>query len=149
MEDLANLEKDQEVFEIDNYCHDQLSETRKWSMFLSILGFIFLGLVAVVSIGVFIFSLTGSRSILKAASLIPLLLVGIIYFFPIYYLFQFSFHSKNALAKKDNGSLAKAFLNLKMHYRFMGIMTIVVLVLYSIIIMVMLSTGSLLNFLHH
>jgi hypothetical protein len=62
------------------------------------------------------------------------LLVALLYFFPVYYLFQFSVKMKAALAQQSSELLQQAFENLKSHYKFMGILMIVVLGFYVIIL---------------
>lgn len=107
-----------------------LSETRKWTMFLSILGFIFIGLI-VLGIPLII----GLQDYNKGpwfATFIPLILLVAIYFFPIYYLYMFSSLSKKAIRESDNTSMELAFKNLKSHYKFMGILVIILLCFYFI-----------------
>jgi hypothetical protein len=149
MENHTNSFTDNETIGIDNYGLKQLAETRKWSMFLSILGFIFLGLIFIITIFMVAFGrqITGFQY--RSLALIPLLLIGSIYFFPIYYLFQFSYYSKQALINKDNGLLSKALRYLKMHYRYMGILIIIMLSLYLIIIAIMIILGNSMNMFEH
>ncbi len=60
------------------------------------------------------------------------LAMAVLYFFPIYYLFQFSSKIKAALQTQSSELLEQAFSNLKSHYKFMGILLIIVLGLYAI-----------------
>lgn len=112
-----------------------LNETRKWTMFLSILGFVFIGLLVLVMIGsLFMTSLIpipgfGAGPVMAFGFLI----VIAIYFFPIYFLFQFSSFAKKAIATKNPSDLEQAMGYLRSHYRFMGILTIVLLAIYIII----------------
>ena len=71
------------------------------------------------------------------------ILFGLVYIFPIYYLYQFSVKMKSALLSKDDEILAKAFEMLKSHYKFIGVVTIITLSLYVLgIVMGMLGALS-------
>jgi len=108
-----------------------LSETGRWVKFLAILGFIFLG-------GIVVFSLMVSRifASMNIAGMMPFpmvilsvfyIFIGVIYFFPVYYLFRFSTNIKKAFQQNDTTKLENAFESLKSHYKYIGIMTIVIL----------------------
>ncbi len=56
-----------------------------------------------------------------------------VYFFLVLYLYKFSHATPIALEGKNRGDLKFAFLNLKSHYRFMGILVIIILSLYALI----------------
>jgi hypothetical protein len=136
-----NLEK-QLVFteEIKDY----IMETAKWSKFLSILGFIFVGFMSIIGI-LMLFSLGGSLfSDAVGLNNIPgfpagmFSLVGIIYFgiallyfFPVYYLYMFARKTKNAILCNDNQMLAEGFSKLKSHYKFVGILTLIIVGFYA------------------
>ncbi|MFO7938903.1 MAG: hypothetical protein R6U66_04050 [Bacteroidales bacterium] len=108
-----------------------LLEIRKWTMFLSIVGFIFIGLGAIVL--PFWGVLVGNVGEFGYFALTPVVLMLVIYFFPIYYLYKFSSYAKQAERSLDPIAYDNAFLYLKKHYRFIGILLLVVLVLYVII----------------
>lgn len=113
-----------------------LTEIRKWSMFLAILGFIFLGLL--VLMGLFIIlagSLFGGYlgGMERVLIFFVYILIGGLYFFPIYYLLKFSVNMKKAIEQSEQKDMTSAFEYLKSHYKFIGIFTIVVLSLYVLI----------------
>ncbi|WP_405606152.1 hypothetical protein [Polaribacter sp. Asnod1-A03] len=119
-----------------------LRETARWAKFLAILGFIFIGLMVVFAIfATTIFDLAekmqpgipGDLGLIMAA---VYLVLAIIYFFPVYYLLQFSNKMKKALATKDDDVLAKSFEMLKSHYKFIGVFTIITISLYILVIIV-------------
>ncbi|WP_162183657.1 DUF5362 family protein [Wocania ichthyoenteri] len=60
--------------------------------------------------------------------------MALIYFFPIYYLFNFSRKMKSALSTANKDDFKSAFTNLKSHYKYMGIFTIVIISIYVLII---------------
>jgi hypothetical protein len=124
-------------------------ETAKWSKFLSIIGFIFVGFMSIIGI-LMLFSFGGTLfSNAVGLNNIPgfpagmISLVGIIYFgiallyfFPVYYLFIFARKTKNAILSNDNQMLAEGFSKLKSHYKFVGILTLIIVVFYAISILI-------------
>ena len=60
----------------------------------------------------------------------------ILYYFPISYLYQFSENTKKAIENNDNNTIRDAFEFLKSHYKFMGILTIILLSFYAIMIFI-------------
>ncbi len=130
------MEKPQITDEIIGY----LYETKKWTKFLSIVGFVGCGLLVI--LGVFMGVLMGTMSAftpslsMLPSSMISLLYIGIaiLYFFPVLYLFKFSVSMGAALDSSDNDQFQMAFWNLKRHYRFVGIMMIVILSLYAVML---------------
>ena len=109
-----------------------LNETGKWGKFLAIVGFCFVGLI--VMLGLFagtIFSSMG-EALPFPGFLMGLIYVaiGLLYFFPVYYLFKFSNQVRTALISKNSQQLDSAFENLKSHYKFIGILMIITLSMY-------------------
>ena len=119
-----------------------LTEIAKWAKFLSIVGFVGLGLMFIGSI----WGLTMGSSFnsqlsrggfgggfnLTAMSFIYLLMAAL-YFFPIYYLYNFAVKMGESMKSASSMSMESAFENLKSHYKFMGIFTIVILSIYALI----------------
>ncbi len=122
---------------------DFLKETAKWAYFLSILGYVGIGFIVLA--GLFagtlfsamgktnpaMSSMGGSFRILMA---VVYLLIAALYFFPVYYLNKFASNAKAAFATNDSEKLTISFQYLKSHYKFIGIMTIVVFSLYFLVI---------------
>jgi len=145
MENLETVEQENNnelVLEIQAEVY--LRETRKWTKFFAILGFIFIGLMVLASIGMF-----AASSYISAYTPVPMAGVGFLYlviiglyFFPIYYLLQFSNKAKEALMSRSSQALTEAMKFLKSHYKFVGIMTIVMLALYPIMMIVIISIGG-------
>jgi hypothetical protein len=113
-----------------------LRETAKWSYFLAIIGFILISLMLILAIfatTIFEMAMKMQPGIPESLGLImtfTYLLLAIIYFFPVYYLLQFSNKMKKALSTKNDETLAKAFEMLKSHYKFIGVFTIITISLY-------------------
>ena len=115
-----------------------LKETASWCKFLSILGFISLGLLLLGSffIGILYSSLPQVAAFpynLGTLMTVFYVVIVIIYIFPIYYLYQFSAKVKKALLLKDDEVLTSAFKMLKSHYKFIGVFTIITLSIYLLI----------------
>ena len=130
-----------------------LLETAKWTKFLAILGFIAVGIL--VLIGIFygtIISFIGSTSTFSQASslgsfafggffTIIYILIALLYFFPAKYLYNFSVKLKNAIHSSNQSMLSDAFFNLKSHYKYIGILMIILLAFYAVIFIFMLIAG--------
>lgn len=123
-----------------------LSETAKWAKFLSILGFIGIGLMVLgaFSMSVFLSSTDSQMPFAGNSMIIVAIYLGlsILYFFPVLYLYKFSNHTKTAINQKNNYALQDSLMNLKSHYKFMGISAIVIIVMY-VGIFAFAATGSL------
>jgi len=110
-----------------------ISETRKWARLLAVVGFVFLGLATLIVPFVGLISGMAGHAGIGFVTVTPALLILVLYFFPIYYLYKFSSHAKIAEQQMDALAYEMAFKYLKKHYRFIGILLLVVLVLYVII----------------
>lgn len=137
-------------FELSEDAQGFLKETAKWGYFLSILGFISLGLMVLLAVFIgTIFSALSSFS----SGMNPMMGIGsgffsaiylfmaALYFFPIYYLFQFSSNTKKAFKNNDNDLLTASFGYLKSHYKFIGITAIVFISFYVLIFIASLIFG--------
>jgi|TARA_B110001469_G_C9496654_1_gene248225 hypothetical protein len=126
-----------------------LSETVKWSKFLSVLGFIMVGfmVIAALFMGTMIANLGGvgmkDGSMSDGVITVLYLILAAIYFFPVYYLFKFSQNLKEAISNESADSYEKAFEYQKSQYKFAGIMAIIVLSIYVIVFLVAIVGGLL------
>lgn len=119
-----------------------LHEVRRWAKFFAILGFIAMGFLALFTIMIAAgFSVLGSMSefgSLGGAELIIIVAVMaaciVLYYFPTMYLWKFSSHTKTALAARSDAEIRESFRYMKKYARFVGILTIVILVLYLLLI---------------
>jgi hypothetical protein len=131
-----------------------LEASRKWTMFLSVMGFVFIGIMLLTPF-LFLSFFRGADlptdlpmafpMAFSMLSLIPLLILVLIYFFPLYYLLQFSRFSRMAIVNLDDTSLAKALKYLKLHYQFMGVLVIIGAVIYLLAIFGVLIGGSIMR----
>jgi hypothetical protein len=123
-----------------------LKITYKWATFLSILGFIGSGIICLIALAILVVSpFMGSSSKFGSTFGFPMILIGvlylvfgILYFFPAYYLYHFSNKMKVALELNKQETLDESFHNLKKMFRFLGIMTIILISAYLIMIPVFL-----------
>jgi uncharacterized membrane protein (DUF485 family) len=119
-----------------------LKETAKWARFLSIIGFVLIALMLILAaFSTTIFDMAakmqpGIPENLGLSMAITYVVLAIIYFFPVYYLLQFSNKMKKALSTKNDETLANAFEMLKSHYKFIGVFTVITLSLYVLLIIV-------------
>lgn len=116
-----------------------LLEAGKWATFLGIAGFILIALLIVMSFS--IGSILGNLPEGSLGGLPPrffsffYLIVAGIYFIPVFYLFQFGVKTKQAFEQDDIGMLTFALKKLRSHYKFIGILFIVAVVLYFFLIL--------------
>lgn len=123
-----------------------LTEIRKWTFFFAILGFVGIGLMV---LGGFIMGIVGSvgsllgnrEAVLLGVITVVYILLAIVYFFPVLYLLKFSTNMKLAVEKSDQNKLTSAFQFLRSHFKFVGIVTIVIFGLYIIGIIVAMLVG--------
>jgi len=122
-----------------------LKEGAKWAKFLAIMGFIGVGFMFMGGfyMGFFMSNLSGMYG--NTLNYPPgfwwimafvYWVLAAIYIAPVYYLFQFSDKMISAINSLNNQKLNDSFKYLKSHYKFLGIMTIVILSLYALFIVI-------------
>ncbi|HET9746302.1 MAG TPA: DUF5362 family protein [Chitinophagaceae bacterium] len=140
------MEQNTPLFEfgIDDMTRMHLAETAKWAKFLSIIGFIMCGLIVILSFFIgSIFSTSLNRyndynentgfAGLGIVMTVLYLAIGVLYFFPCLFLFRFANQMATALNTNEQLTLNRSFQNLKRMFRYMGILTIVVISLYVLV----------------
>jgi membrane-anchored glycerophosphoryl diester phosphodiesterase (GDPDase) len=144
---------------IDPVTKAHLTETAKWARFLAILGMVVLVLGLVVAVmGTTVFTTfmgmpTGvdgptEDSLFDAARvgmLLAMLILSAIIFVPLLFLLRFANDMRRAMASNDQNRLNSAFYNIKSYFRYLGILSIIFLVLYGVIIaigVIGLAAGS-------
>ena len=135
--------------EIEQETLKHLNTTRKWAMFLAIIGFIILGLIVIIGLiaGTFLTAFnSGGKDLGIPESLmfVPILLLAVIYFFPVLFLFRFSKHTSHAVHTLDKLEFHKAIKNLKSCFVYIGVLIIIILSLYIVVLVV---AGSSMAFL--
>jgi len=123
--------------EIEQESLNYLNTTRKWAMFFSIIGFIFLGILLVAGLvaGTFLSVFNSPEmggGIPQVLVFALVFILALVYFFPILFLFRFSKHTANAVQTLSKEELNKAFRSLKSYFVYIGVLLIIVLVIYFI-----------------
>lgn len=119
-----------------------LYETAKWGKFISIVGFIFVGLLTIV----LLMMIAGSSFLTDMPQMAEfggaamsfiigvygfiLVLVILAYFFPCLYLYRSSTKMRMALDTNDQVSLSESFKNMKSFFKFIGILTAIIVGFY-------------------
>ena len=122
-----------------------LDSTRKWTLFFSVLGFIMIGLMGLGFIGMLIASAIVPQAGMMIGIALFYAIFMAIYFFPIFYLFKFSDEAKKAIAGRDQEAIEKSFFYLHKHFKIAGIITIVFLSLYILLLIFIVSMGTMLT----
>jgi hypothetical protein len=149
------MEQDQNTslfgLNLDQTSKSHLSEAARWAKFLAIVGFI--ACILIVLAGVFagsIFEKYGDRyegfgrnsqvstRDLGAVAAVMYVLVALLYFFPCLFLFNFASKMKTALLSNDQDTLSRSFQNLKKTFRYLGVLTIILLCFWVLGIVVAL-----------
>jgi hypothetical protein len=147
--------EEQNKLELNELAIDSLRVSAKWCTFLSIMGFIFIGLMLLIGlIAAVSFSAISSQPELEGlGSMNPMLgfmkylpllyiLIAAVYFFPVYYLFKYASGMKKALNLRNTDMVADSLSYLKSHHKFLGIMTIVFISLYIVVIIGAIIFGA-------
>jgi len=134
-----------------------LKETAKWAKLLSIVGFFFVALIAIIGIGISIFSgsvLSGLDEV--SSELVPkgmfgavgfmYVVLAIVYLVPINYMYKFSSKMNIALATDDQNHLSESFRNLKSLYKFFGIFMAIIIGMYALIFAIAIVAGLVSSF---
>ena len=128
--------------QVDDPIRQHLSDTARWAKFLSITGFVFCGLILLGSLFAVI-ALTSADTVSAGATqMIILLVFMLLYILPLIFLFNFARNMQTALRQSDQLALTTSFKNLKFCYKYLGILTIVMLGLYALALIVGLMAGA-------
>ncbi|MBS1589287.1 MAG: hypothetical protein JST52_06695 [Bacteroidetes bacterium] len=127
----ANLKIDQTV-------KAELLETARWTKFIAIIGFVFLGLLILgaifVAAGISIVSEAASLGNSYGIAIILLyLMIAVLYFFPIRYLYRFSVLINPAIIYNRQEDFNRAMSYQRRMFKFIGILCIIVIGLYALI----------------
>jgi Ca2+/H+ antiporter len=126
---------------------NHLLQTAKWSKFLAIVSFIFIGIGTIYSFIFYsktseLYRYAGSRgSSVPMTSLVGMLIVLLIFAYASFLLFQFSNKLKFSIENTDNFTLEDAFNSQRKLYQYWGILTIIYLVIVVLLFLVSLGSG--------
>lgn len=135
---------------IDSTINMHLKETAVWGKFLGVIGFIYSGLIAIGAIfaGSMLSKLSGnnlsnSEGLLAGGSVAIIYLgMAVVVFFMSLFLFRFARKTLVALQSNDQVTLTESFKNLKIYFRFAGVITVIALIFAVLgIVVVLLATA--------
>lgn len=141
----------QRELQLTEVIKSNLVEAAKWAKFIAIIGFIGIGFMIIV--GLFFGTIMGMISRLEGAETAALpsffgavvavvyILLALLYFFPVKYLYDFSSKVKRAIEITDQDLFSEAILKLKSHYKYIGILMIVMICLYILGIIISIIAG--------
>ena len=121
---------------------DSLKEIARWTYYLSIIGYIAIALLfsaglyglkisySIRQMGSEMYRIGGNLGILMAFLKI---VMALIYVYPVYYLNKFSLEMKEAINENDSDMLAISFEYLQKHYKYIGVMTLVISLIYFLL----------------
>ena len=135
---------------IDPGSGSYLYETSKWAKFLAILGFIITGLVVLVTLVFVVLAFVNFNDESAAyrfgygiGQLLLVLGLLLIYFFPCLYLYRFASKLQTALKINDQPLLVDSFLNLKRCFKFVGVLTLVMILIYVVAFIFMVTAATM------
>lgn len=131
---------------IDPQAKSHLLETAKWARFLAIVGFVFLafavllGVYSTVTVNRFEEDYRemgglGSEGVLSSAGTgvaVMYIIMAVIWFFPLLFTLRFAKQLSHALQGNNQELLSASFQNLKVCYRYLGIITVIFLVMIAL-----------------
>jgi hypothetical protein len=132
-------------FEIDESVNNTFHEMTRWTKFLAILGFVFLGLMVVggLAVAVYLSNMNLGRQFDNMGGSIGIallyILISLVYFYPTYALLKYSTSMKQALAMRDKTKFSAAITYLKNMFKYIGITMILFLALYGVIIIISIA----------
>lgn len=148
MENFESFPQSNGNLTINQPTRDFLLETTKWAKFLAIMGYIGIGflVLAGIIVGIAFSFIDEMKTIGFPMGLIGLVyvIIAVVYYFPVTYLYRFSVQARSGLMFNNQETFTSGIENLKSHYRFIGIFTIVILSIYALILILIVPLTLLL-----
>ena len=121
--------------EIGQETLNNLDTARKWTMFLAVAGFIFIGILIILGLltGTFLSAFYSSDTTAGIPDSVLVMLIfalAVISFFPALFLFRFSKHISSAIKTQSVKELQTAFKYLKRYFVYTGILLIIAIFCY-------------------
>lgn len=134
---------------IDANDKSNLAEAAKWASFLGILGLVmlalvFLGGLSMMFIGSAVLdgmSQTSSMPFGGAFLGILYLVMGLLYIYPTWALYKFGASVKAGLRLENHAKFSEGLLYLKRFFKFIGILTVIIIAFYIIVILAVGAGG--------
>lgn len=143
MEQIVETNNSQSLFDLqlDPVGANYLREGAKWAKFIAIVGFIFCGLMVIIALFAGTILAASMSTAMGGASGIGggvitfiYLVLAALWFFPCLYLFRFASGMQVALRNNEQEKLLNSLKNLKSHFKFIGILLIIMLAFYALAI---------------
>ena len=137
--------------ELNDISVSYLKETAKWAKFLSIVGFVITACIVILALFAGTLFATFSQLTPAGSSLpagisviitIVYLALALLYFFPCLYLYKFSTKAKLAIESGEQEVLNESLRNLKACFKFIGIMTLVLISIYALFFLIAIIAGG-------
>ncbi len=145
---------------VDPVTKSHLSDASKWARFLAITGMVSLALLILA--GIFLAAQisktsgdfggegfetnSGLGAAMGVGVIIMYLVISVIWFFPLLFLLRFANQAKTAIDSNNQEQLNSAFQNLKICFRYVGIVTIIGIALYLLAFITTLTSGQGISF---
>ena len=118
--------------------YNSLDKIIYWSKLFAVLFIISGALMALIAIGILVFGdlypELGDFSGSKVVIFITYGIIAAIYIIPGIWLLNFSSKSRKGLNENDENLFVEGFVNLGNYYKFWGILTVIMLIIYALII---------------
>lgn len=135
-----HIELDSDQLKINNSIKENLMTAAKWARFLAIIGFVFTGFMGIASLFVLVTAMASGIGMLMFMAVVYIGLT-LVMIFPALYLIRFAGSTEKGLNSNKQGEFDYGIQNLKSLFKFTGIYTIVVIVLYIVYIFVLVQVG--------
>jgi hypothetical protein len=117
---------------------EAMRQTKPWVRFFGVVGFIGCGLMVLA--GLFMLALGGSSKMPGWIGLVYLPF-GLLYFFPSLYLYRYGVSIEAFLRRTSVETLGEALAQQKSFWRFVGILTATILIIYAAVLVIGLVAG--------
>lgn len=132
-----NFNSNDQMMVISEEIRGHLLVLAKWATFLAVLGFIGLGIMVILALFTLLLGSTFANfTTLKGGTVIYaaiFIILAVLYYFPLSYLYRAAKELKASVYSVSQDLLTSGFKNLKLHFRFIGILAIVMLSIYALI----------------
>ncbi|HEU0226211.1 MAG TPA: DUF5362 family protein [Arachidicoccus soli] len=147
MQENQLLEEEKETLHFSENVKTSLAYTTVWTKFLAIAGFIMIGLLILVGIGI-AFTASVASTIMPTPYrglgalgstfiIILYVIIGALYLYPTNQLYHFSKKMKLALVESNQQLLEEALEHQRRMFKFIGILLIVILCIYALLFLLL------------
>jgi hypothetical protein len=143
-ETTLNLESKITDLSFSNFAMENLRKTASWAQFMSILGFISCGFIALAAIGMLLMGSTVGESYaagLGALGFILYVVLGVIMLFPCLHLNNFARNLKRFCQSTDKPDLEIAFDFQRKYWQLVGVYTIIGLAITFISLLIVVAAA--------